>query len=210
MTDKYIFKYIVIGDSGVGKTSIIRQFKNSKFDYCREITIGVSFDTYTHTINNDTIKVHIWDTAGQESFRSITRQYYRNSTCAFVVFDITNANSFKNVKMWVESVQQLSINPTIRIILIGNKDDISEYRTVSKEEAIKFAKDNNIDYFEISAKSHEKVVNIFIDSIEKIYKDVIDGIVEVENSKQSVKSVKFIGARSHPPIEEKKGYCYCY
>ena len=98
----YLLKYIIIGDSFVGKSNILIQYTKNRFNEDYQSTIGVEFGAKTLEINNRIYKIQIWDTAGQENFRSITRAYYKNSVCAFVVYDITNRNSFANIQNWIE------------------------------------------------------------------------------------------------------------
>jgi Ras-related protein Rab-2A len=176
----YILKYIIVGDSGVGKSSIMIQFTEHKFSLMHDMTIGVEFAAYIHTIGNDKIKLQIWDTAGQETFRSITRAYYRGAACALVVFDITKRASFNNIKSWINDVQNYSNFP-ITIILIGNKSDLEEKRQVSSEEAEEFAQQNNITYIETSAKNCQNIDKVFIDSIENIYSKIKSGSISLPN-----------------------------
>jgi Ras-related protein Rab-2A len=176
----YTLKYIIVGDSGVGKSSIMIQFTERRFSLMHDITIGVEFAAYIHTIGNDKIRLQIWDTAGQESFRSITRSYYRGAACAFVVFDITNRESFNNIKSWMNDVQNYSNFP-ITIILIGNKSDLEDKREVSSKEAEELAQKNNITYIETSAKNCKNINKVFIDSIENIYFGIKSGMINLPN-----------------------------
>ncbi len=98
----YLFKYIIIGDSNVGKSNILTRYTQNKFNEQYQATIGVEFGAKNLTINNQIIRVQIWDTAGQENFRSITRAYYKNSVCAIIVYDISKRDSFNNIQNWVK------------------------------------------------------------------------------------------------------------
>lgn len=116
----YLFKYIIIGDTGVGKSCLLLQFTDKRFRHDHDLTIGVEFGARTVEIEGKQIKLHIWDTAGQESFRSITRSYYRGAAGALLVYDITRRETFNHLTRWLEEVHQHS-SPTMTIVLIGNK-----------------------------------------------------------------------------------------
>lgn len=160
--DTYIFKIILIGDSSTGKTSLIQRFVNKTFDDKYLNTIGVDFFMKTVSLNTHQIKLQIWDTAGTEKYRSISSSYYRGSHAAFIVFDVTNHQSFMNVQIWMESFSK-SCNPEHKknVFLIGNKTDLIEARVVKQDEAEEFAKSNNLAYWETSAKSGENVEEPF-------------------------------------------------
>ena len=124
MKYEYIFKYIIIGDSGVGKSCLLLQFLENSFKPNHEATIGVEFGTKVIDIENGTnIKLQVWDTAGQDAFKSITRSYYRNAAGALVVYDITSRSSFVNVKKWLEEARTNG-NREMAIALVGNKSDL--------------------------------------------------------------------------------------
>lgn len=186
----YNFKYIIIGDSYVGKSSIMANFIHNEFIDTYEITLGVDFGIYNHKINNDNIKVQLWDTAGQEIYKSIIRSYYRSSNCCLLVFDITNKNSFENIKEWKTSVETYSnIKPLF--ILIGNKSDLEDKRVIKKEDALQFAIDNNMEYIETSAKFGLNIKNTIINSIEKIYNNInCDNLYDTHEKKNSVVKLK--------------------
>ena len=124
---QYLFKYILIGDSGVGKSCLVMQFIDKRSTKNHDITIGVEFGTKMVKVLDKNVKLQIWDTAGQENFRSISRSYYRSAAGALLVFDITNAISFNNLEQWVEEIKENG-NPNITVILIGNKCDMKEDR----------------------------------------------------------------------------------
>ncbi len=169
---KYNYKVIIIGDAGVGKTSILQNYVTKKFNKVYDLTIGVDFEAkklYVKDENGNDIgvKLQIWDTAGQEAFHSIVETYYRTAIGALVVFDITDAKTFNNVKKWINEVKEFSFND-IKIILIGNKTDLNLKRQVSREDAEAFAYQTNIDYLEASAKTGSLVSHIF----EKLAQDI--------------------------------------
>ncbi|KAL0088076.1 ras family-domain-containing protein [Phycomyces blakesleeanus] len=173
----YIIKYIIVGDSGVGKSCLLLQFTDKRFYSGRELTIGVEFGTKFITVDGKQVKLQIWDTAGQESFRSITQSYYRGAAGALLVYDISRRESFEHIPMWLADVRKHA-NPHTTIMLIGNKSDLDpRQRQVTHEEAAKFAKDNDIPLFlETSAKSSDNVEEAFIKTAEDVYAKIKDGV----------------------------------
>lgn len=155
----YLFKTVVIGDTGVGKTSLIYRLLNDKFNDNEGFTIGVDFGlTCTH-INGHDIKVHIWDTAGQERFRAITNAYYRNVSGAIIVYDVNNITSFNNVNKWIELIKTSNPEYDIPIIIIGNKTDLHTQRKVSVEQGQQLASQHNVLFAETSAKLGQQTIN---------------------------------------------------
>ena len=129
----YLFKYIIIGDAAVGKSNILLRYAHGQFKQEYQLTIGVEFGAKNIQLNDKIYRIQIWDTAGQENFRSITRAYYKNSVCALVVYDISNKESFNNISSWVEDCKNQSPK-TIFMVLVGNKSDLEDKRQVTKEE----------------------------------------------------------------------------
>ena len=170
----FTFKYIVIGDSGVGKSCLLLQFTDKRFEAMHDLTIGVEFGARVINLNEQEIKLQIWDTAGQESFRSITRSYYRGACGALLVFDLTNRHSFDNVQEWLNDARS-NCNTPITVMLVGNKVDLESKRQVSKEEASTFAKENGLVYIETSAKTAQNVDDAFIKTAQVIYDKVVSG-----------------------------------
>ena len=191
----YMLKYIIIGDSGVGKSNILIRYIQDKFQEEFQTTIGVEFGAKNIIVDNKTFRIQIWDTAGQEMFRSITRGYYKNSVCACVVYDITNEISFENIKSWIEDCKKHS-SKTILLVLIGNKIDLENERKISYEEGEIFAKKNGMLFFETSAKNGINISKIFENSCKEISKKMdnvfydlnrdICGIKEGANYKESI------------------------
>ncbi|CAJ2657762.1 unnamed protein product [Trifolium pratense] len=174
MSYAYLFKYIIIGDSGVGKSCLLFQFTDNRFQPVHDITIGVEYGVRTINVDNTPIKLRIWDTAGQELFRSIIRSYYRGAACALLVYDITRRETFNHLASWLEDARQQA-NSNMIIMLIGNKSDLAKKRQVSTEEGERFAKENGLIFMEVSAKSGEKVEEAFVKSARSIYKKIEDG-----------------------------------
>ena len=134
-----IFKLVLIGDSGVGKTNILARFIENKFNLESKATVGVEFGTKIFELNNTKIKTQIWDTAGQERYKSITGAYYKGAKGALLVFDLTRKETFDSIDRWVPDLRSKG-DEKVEIILIGNKCDLKEKRQVSEEEALHKAK----------------------------------------------------------------------
>lgn len=123
MSHTYLFKYIIIGDTSVGKSCLLLKFMDGTFRQKHEITIGVEFGSKILNVAGKNVKLQVWDTAGQESFKSITRGYYRSAAAALLVYDVTNEKSFRNVERWLEDIKQFS-SSNIEVILVANKADL--------------------------------------------------------------------------------------
>merc|ERR1712072_305096 len=141
MSYAYLFKYIIIGDTGVGKSCLLLQFTDKRFQPVHDLTIGVEFGARMINIEGKQIKLQIWDTAGQEAFRSITRTYYRGATGALLVYDIARRDTFNHLSRWLDEARQ-NANPHMVIMLIGNKADLADQkRDVTYEEGARFAQE---------------------------------------------------------------------
>ncbi|CAG9330503.1 unnamed protein product [Blepharisma stoltei] len=153
-----LFKILIIGDSGVGKSCFLLQFTEGNFTKDHSVTIGVEFSAKIIRLGDKKIKLQIWDTAGQESFRSITRSFYRNANGVVLMYDLTHKESFINLYEWLREIKQNS-DPDITIYCVGNMIDLAdEEREVSPEELDKFVRENRLDGgTEASAKTAQNV-----------------------------------------------------
>lgn len=147
----YLFKVVMIGDSGVGKSNLLMRYTKGDFNIESKTTIGVEFATKTiKTANQKVIKAQIWDTAGQERYRAITNAYYRGAVGALLVYDVTSQRSFNNVSEWLKELKQFADN-NIVILLVGNKTDLKDKREVRKEDAAAYADQHQLAFIETSA-----------------------------------------------------------
>uniref|UniRef100_A0A8C5MA87 RAB2A, member RAS oncogene family n=1 Tax=Leptobrachium leishanense TaxID=445787 RepID=A0A8C5MA87_9ANUR len=180
MAYAYLFKYIIIGDTGVGKSCLLLQFTDKRFQPVHDLTIGVEFGARMITIDGKQIKLQIWDTAGQESFRSITRSYYRGAAGALLVYDITRRDTFNHLTTWLEDARQHS-NSNMVIMLIANKSDLESRREVKKEEGEAFAREHGLVFMETSAKTASNVEEAFINTAKEIYEKIQEGVFDINN-----------------------------
>ena len=182
----YLLKYIIIGDATVGKSNLLLRYVHGQFKPEYQLTIGVEFGAKNIEISSKTFRIQIWDTAGQENFRSITRAYYKNSVCALVVYDISSRDSFNNVMSWIEDCKNQSPK-TIFIVLVGNKSDLEDKRQVTYEEGKELADKNELLFFESSAKEGTNVEDIFVNSAKEIAKKIEQGYYDLENDSCGIK-----------------------
>ena len=162
-----IFKIVIIGDSGVGKTNLISRYLKNDFKPETKATIGVEFNDKKYEYKNKKIKIQIWDTAGQERYRSLTSMYYKGAKGAILVYDITSKNSFENIDKWLIEMKKTA-DENIKIILIGNKCDLIDKREVKEDDGKIKAKDLNVPFMETSALNCinvEKAFNFLIEEI---------------------------------------------
>ena len=154
------FKILTIGESGVGKTCILRRFVENKFLKNHLATIGIDFKTKTLNINNQEIKLKIWDTAGQERFRNITTQYYKGADGIVLIYDVTDDASYEKIRDWMEQILSNTKREDIGLVLLGNKCDM-EQRAVTEEQGNKMAEELKVSYFETSALTGQGINEAF-------------------------------------------------
>ena len=185
-------KIIFIGDVSVGKTSIINVLMGQKFNNEYEASIGVDFFSKTIKYKGKTIKLQIWDSAGQEKFRSLIPNYIRGSSLVFIVYDITNRKSFENLQSWIDFVNNIENS---NIVILANKIDLESQRQVTYKEGESFAKENNLLFLETSAKTSNNIVEAFnlsaMNILNKILKtgdeQIINNNIKINKDKENNK-----------------------
>ena len=163
------FKIIVIGDSGVGKSCLTNRATTNLFEDTYSATVGFEFLSFNVKINEKVVKLQIWDTCGQELYRSLITNFYRNSSLAIIVYAINSKDSFENIEMWLRELRTHS-NPDAKVFLIGNKIDLENERKITREQGENFAKTNKLHLFlESSAKTGFNAKKVFIKAAKVLY-----------------------------------------
>lgn len=175
----YLFKILILGDQSVGKTSVLLRYFNDIYNFSQTATIGVDYKIKTIDYKSKKIKLNIWDTAGQDRFKSLTQSYYKGSHGIILIYDITDITSFNNVKQWMYYIKD-NAPKDVTLILCGNKKDDEDNREVSYEESKTYAESIDIPLIEISAKEDLNVNEVF----EMLYCKIYDKI-ELSNSNNS-------------------------
>ncbi|XP_071685716.1 ras-related protein Rab2BV-like [Rutidosis leptorrhynchoides] len=186
----YLFKIVLIGDSGVGKSNILARFTRNEFCLESKSTIGVEFATRTVQVEGKTVKAQIWDTAGQERYRAITSAYYRGAVGALLIYDITKAQSFQNVQRWLRELREHA-DSNIVIMLAGNKADLSNNRVVKESDGQKLAEQEGLVFLETSALEAlnvEKAFQMILLDIHKIVSKKALAAQEAASSSTSIPS----------------------
>jgi Ras-related protein Rab-11A len=203
----FLFKVVLIGDSGVGKSNLLSRFTRNEFNLDSKSTIGVEFATRSIQVDSKTIKAQIWDTAGQERYRAITSAYYRGAVGALLVYDITKQNTFENVTRWLKELRDHA-DSNIVIMLVGNKTDLKHIRAVPTEEAKHYAEENELSLIETSALDASNVELAFQDILTKIYKIVSSKALDQGAGGDTLtEERKVIEMSKTPDAQEKKGCC---
>lgn len=205
----YLYKIVLIGDSGVGKSNLLSRFTRDEFIVDSKSTIGVEFATRSVTVDNKIIKAQLWDTAGQERYKAITSAYYRGAVGALVIYDITSGTSFNNVNKWLTELHEHAPS-NISIMLVGNKSDLRHLRSVSTDEAKTCAAKQGMSFIETSALDNTNVVHAFESIVENIYRQAVDaGAV----NRDSCPSRAYLAGQTielrTDQIEEIKNGCRC-
>ena len=185
----YLFKYLIIGNSGVGKSCLLIRFTDDKYEEGYVTTIGVDFKIKTLIIEGKSVKLQIWDTAGQERFRNIVSSYYKGAQGIMMVYDITDLESFRYLDSWLKEIEK-NASKNVYKILVGNKNDLEKNRKVTFEKGKEFANLHGMKFFETSAKENRNVEEAF----KEMTKDIINSLKKV-NEKANASFV----------IEKKKG-----
>lgn len=187
----YLFKLLLIGDSGVGKSCLLLRFADDTYTDSYISTIGVDFKIRTVEVESKTVKLQIWDTAGQERFRTITSSYYRGAHGIIVVYDCTDQKSFDNLTTWLGEIKKYA-SESVNIILVGNKNDLTDKKVIGTDAALQFATENKLELLEASAKDSTNVEAAFM----KMAKDI-----KLRMAKDSVKT----GSQATAPITSLPG-----
>ena len=183
-----IYKILLLGDSSVGKSCLLLRYCDATFQEVHLATIGLDFRLKTINLQNDKkVKAQIWDTAGQDRFRAITKNYYRGANGILLIFDLTDHSSFEHVRNWIEQIKE-EAPENIIIYLVGNKTDNINNRVITNEEGKKLADEYGLKYFETSAKTNENVDNTFLSLIKEI--DNVHGKGENESHGTTISGIK--------------------
>jgi len=196
----YLFKLLLIGDSGVGKSCLLLRFADDTYTDSYISTIGVDFKIRTVDLDTKTIKLQIWDTAGQERFRTITSSYYRGAHGIIIVYDITDKESFDNVRQWLFEIDRYASENVCKL-LVGNKSDLANKRAVEYDAAKAFADELTIPFLETSAKNATNVEQAFLTMAAQIKNKMQSQPPPAARSKTNISEMK------SKPINEKSGGC---
>ena len=178
-----LYKILLLGDSTVGKTCFLLRYTDDTFLDLHMATIGLDYRLKTMILDDHRIvKVQLWDTAGQDKFRAITRNYYKGARGIILIYDITNIKSYENIKKWINEIKE-EISENVSIVLIGNKIDNEKERKISKEQGVKLANDYNVSFFETSAKTGEGIN----ESVFYLVQKILENDPEVKKRGKSLK-----------------------
>jgi len=200
-----VFKFIIIGDTGTGKSCLLRYFLEKKFKKGMSHTIGVEFGSKVIDVGGKRVKLQIWDTAGQERFRSVTRSYYRGAAGCLLVYDISSRETYNHLVTWLNDARTLA-RPDITVVVVGNKSDKKSGREVTLLEASRFAQENDLLFMETSAVTGDCVEEVFTKCASSILNKIDSGLIDpstmISTSSQETSEMK----------ENKKSkpqYCAC-
>lgn len=202
--EDYSIKFVIVGNSGVGKSNMLSRFVNNDFSSDTRATVGVELSTKTYKINNKVVKIHLWDTAGQERYKSITGAYYKGAKGAVIVYDITNKESFDNVDKWLKEIRELA-GKNVNVIVCGNKSDLENQRTVSKQDLSQKGEMNNLITIETSALNSSNVEKAFRLLLTEVYNSSIKQEVKVQE--EAFTKVEMLKVESRKLDGMKKNGC---
>ena len=204
MSADYIIKLLTLGETEVGKTSIVLRYSDDKFHDNKIATIGIDFKIKIIKKGNEKIKVSIYDTAGQERFKNIVKHYYKGANGVLLIYDITKRDTFEKLEFWLEDLKENSDNlNNLFIYLIGNKNDLEERREVDFEEANKFAKEKNIPYIEVSAKTGNNIKKLF----DEMIKGTLTKIITFEKKQNNLSNSINLSFLENEEISSKNKMC---
>ena len=201
--EDYKLKVVVVGDSGVGKTNLIKRFVTNSFSANSKATVGVEFISKSYRINEQVFKIEIWDTAGQERYKSITAAYYKGAKGALIVYDTTSKVSFENIDKWMSEIKEKS-SKDMKLMIIGNKIDLKDERQVQSSEASEKAALLEAPIMETSALDATNVKEAFYDLLKEMYKEIRKKLDIVESQKASEKDAIQLDTVED---NQKKGCC---
>ncbi|KAG4142528.1 hypothetical protein ERO13_D06G134900v2 [Gossypium hirsutum] len=203
----YLFKVVLIGDSGVGKSNLLSRFTKNEFSLESKSTIGVEFATRSITIEDKVVKAQIWDTAGQERYRAVTSAYYRGAVGALLVYDATRHVTFENIERWLKELRDHT-DGSIVIMLLGNKSDLRHLRAVLTEDAKAFAEKEKTYFMETSAPESLNIESAFTEVLTQIYHVVSKKALEGGNIQATLPKGQMINVGSKDDVSAiKKGGC---
>lgn len=212
----YQLKFILIGDPSVGKSQLLLRFTQKNFEEEYKVTLGVDFGYKIIEHNDKIFNLQLWDTAGAENFRSVTRTFYSNSVCALIVYDITCRNSFEHLQSWINDANSLCPE-TVELVLIGNKNDLEGQRKITYKEGKEKAEENGMMFFESSAKTGYNVDEIMMTTVKIIADKIKNGEYGHDNEancgiKKGIKlsdNIKLDNSDNDSKVEKNKKKCFC-
>nr|XP_009392437.1 PREDICTED: ras-related protein RABA1f-like isoform X2 [Musa acuminata subsp. malaccensis] len=204
----YLFKVVLIGDSGVGKSNLLSRFTRNEFSLESKSTIGVEFATRSIRVEDKVVKAQIWDTAGQERYRAITSAYYRGAVGALLVYDVTRHTTFENVERWMKELRDHT-DSSIVIMLVGNKADLRHLRAVTVEDSKAFAERENSFFMETSALESTNVDNAFTEVLTQIYRVTSRKALDAGDDPTTLPKGQTINIGTHDDVSavKKAGCC---
>ena len=198
---------IIIGDASVGKSNLLLRFNNNQFDDALKPTIGADFYSKTMDLEGQKVNTKFWDTAGQERYRAIGGRFFKDAHGILLVYDVTRKETFDNLEKWINDIEEMS-KDDIKVMLIGNKNDLLDEKQVSDEEGLSLAKEKNFFFFETSAKTGENVENAFNELIKETVMDILqeEKKNEIDDFKGIRDSIINLQIKEEEPVK-KKGCC---
>ncbi|KAG0455291.1 hypothetical protein HPP92_024256 [Vanilla planifolia] len=204
----YLFKVVLIGDAGVGKSNLLSRFTRNEFSLESKSTIGVEFATRSTRVEEKVVKAQIWDTAGQERYRAITSAYYRGAVGALLVYDITRHVTFESMERWLKELREHT-NSNVIVMLVGNKADLRHLRAVSTEDAKAFAEKESTFFMETSALESTNVEDAFIEVLTQIHSVMSKKALNVGDDPMALPKGQTIsvGSKDDVSVVKKSGCC---
>ena len=199
----YIYKIILLGDGGVGKTSLIQKYVHGSFNLNTCSTLGVVSTTKSVLIDNDRILLDIWDTAGQEKYRSMNSCFFRGCKAAIIVYDIANENSFQNIEYWIQQVREFE-GDSVKVLLVGNKADLEDNRKISQKIGLSIASDQEMLFIETSCLNNYNIEKAFQVIAECLHKDQMDFVNPVDDDISGLNGISILSHSLQLPKNKKK------